>query len=201
VKEKIVTNLKKMANLITDMANLAYQGFMENDAHFLDRALNKERIMDSLEKDVTTSVIQASKTLNDRERKEFILLAQTAQNIERMGDELRSLMERIEIKIAENLFFSDTGVEQYRDVFEKMKKSVNLTTQFLNENKNELLETILKNGDDIKEAVEKYRIEHLERLAKGICKPRAANMYFDMLDFTGNIARHCTNIARTYKAK
>ena len=188
-----------MANIISDMANLAYQGFMENDAHFLDRALNKERIMDNLEREITASVVQVSKTLDEKGCGEIILLAQTAQNIERMGDELRSLMERIEIKIAENLFFSDRGVEQYRDVFEKMKKSVNLTTQFLNENKNELLEMILKNGDDIKKTIERYRTEHLERLSKGICKPRAANMYFDMLDFTGNIARHCTNIARTHR--
>ena len=201
MKEKIIINLKKMASILSEMIGLVYQGFMENDAHYLNRALNKERIMDDLEKEITTSIVQVYKTLDKKKQKEFVLLEQTAQNIERMGDELRSLMERIEIKIAENLFFSEMGVEQYKETFEKMRKSVNLTIKFLNEGKRSLLKMILKNGDEIKKTVEKYRTEHLERLAKGICEPRAANMYFDMLDFTGNIARHCTNIAKIYKEK
>ncbi len=201
MKEKIIANLKKMTDVLSEMVGLVYQGFIENDAHYLNRALNKERIMDDFEKEITASIVQVFKTLDKKKQKEFVLLEQTAQNIERMGDELRSLMERIEIKIAENLFFSEMGVEQYKETFEKMRKSVNLTIEFLNEDKHELLKMILKNGDEIKETVEKYRTEHLERLAKGICEPRAANMYFDMLDFTGNIARHCTNIARIYKEK
>jgi len=197
VKEKIGAKLKKMADLIMEMVNLVYKGLMENDAHYLDRALNKERIMDALERDITSIVVGSSKTLECEAGKELILLEQTAQNIERMGDELRGLMERIEIKIAENLFFSNLGVEQYKQVFEKMKKSVELTVEFLHNEKSEILTGIIQNGDEIKLLVERYRQEHLRRLADGACEARAANMYFDMLDFTGNIARHCTNIART----
>lgn len=199
MKEEISANLKKMANIIPEMIDLVHKGFMENDAHYLNRALNKERIMDDLEREITASVVGIAKKLDKKAQKEIILLEQTAQNIERMGDELRYLMERMEIKIAENLFFSDIGVEQYREVFETMRKSVNLTAEFLNTNKDELLDGILSNGEKIKELVEKYRKEHLTRLAEGICEPHAANMYFDMLDFTGNVARHCTNIARVYK--
>ncbi len=201
MKEKIVVDLKKMTNTLSEMIDLVYQGFMENDTHYLNRALNKENIMNDLEKEITDSVVQLSKTLDEKGQKEFVLFVQVAQNLERMGDELRYLMERLEIKIVEDLLFSDIGVEQYKDTFEKMRKSVNLTIEFLDKNKNELLETILKNGDDVKETVGKYRKEHLVRLTKGLCKPRAANMYFDMLDYMGNIARHCTAIARIYKEK
>lgn len=201
MKEKIVVDLKKMTNTLSEMIDLVYQGFMENDTQYLNRALNKENIMNDLEKEITDSVVQLSGTLDEKGQKEFVLLVQVAQNLERMGDELRYLMERLEIKIVEDLLFSDIGVEQYKDTFEKMRKSVNLTIEFLDKNKNELLETILKNGDDVKETVGKYRKEHLVRLTKGLCKPRAANMYFDMLDYMGNIARHCTAIARIYKEK
>jgi phosphate:Na+ symporter len=201
MKEKIKGNLKKMARIIYEMVGLVYQGFMENDPHYLDRALNKERIMDDLEREITDMVIASSNGLDEKGRKEFVFLEETAQNIERMGDELRNLMERIEIKIAEKLYFSDLGVEQYKEVFDRMKKSVDLTVEYLTSGKNELVDEILKNGEGIKKLVEKYRTEHLDRLTKGICEARAANMYFDMLDFTGNIARHCTNIAKLYKEK
>ena len=201
MKDLPKTPLTQMCKAIADMAGLVYQGLMANDAHYLDRALNKEQIVDDLEREITSNVIQVSKRLAKKDQKEFILQAQVAQNIERMGDEFRSLIERIEIKIAEKLFFSDEGIEHYKQVFEKMHKSLNLTMQFLTEGKTELLDAILKNGDEIKALIEKYRVEHMKRLANGICKVRASNMFFDMLDFTGNIARHCTNIARAYKGQ
>ena len=201
MKDKLTDSLKQMSSIVVEMIHLIYQGLMENDAHYLNSALNKERIIDDLEEKVTVTIVGIAKTLDEKERKALVLMEQTAQNIERMGDEMRYLIERIEIKIAEKLLFSDIGVEQYKEVFNKMRESVNLITKFVAEGNNELLDVVLENGDQIKALIERYRLEHLERLTKGLCDPRAANMYFDMLDFTGNIARHCTNIARNYKGQ
>ena len=201
MKEKIVSDLNKMSAIISEMVDLVYKGFIENDAHFLNMALNKERVMDDLEREITSFVIKESKTLNEKEKAEYILLGMTAQNIERMGDELRSLMERIEIKIAENLYFSDIGVKQYQEIFHAMRESLVMVSTFFKEKDAAILDKITGNGEKIKMLIEGYRREHMKRLAEGLCEPRASNMYFDMLDFTGNVARHCTNIARTHKGK
>lgn len=199
MREKIKKSIQQMFGMVVEMIDLVNRGLMENDVHYLNSALNKEHIIDDLEKDITANIVGISKDLNKRAHREFILLGEIAENTERMGDELRCLIERIEIKIAEKLFFSDIGIQQYKEVFEKMQESVRLVGEFLNEDNVKALDAVLKNGEDIKKLIERYRIEHLERLTKGICEVRAANMYFDMLDFTGNIARHCTNIARGYK--
>jgi len=200
-KENFKKLLEQMSASVIEMVELTYKGLMENDAHYLNRALNKEHIIDDLEKEITAGIIQIAKDLSSAERKELMLFEQIAENIERMGDELRSLIERIELKIAEKLYFSDIGIDQYIEVFSKMQGSVKLVEKFLSERKSEILDAILKNGEDNKKLIEEYRALHLERLTKGICDPRASNMYFDMLDFTGNIARHCTNIARIHKEK
>lgn len=196
---KISGDVNKMAETVEVMVSLVYQGLIENEAHYLDSALNKERILDDFEKEVTGAMVNLSQELDKEEYSRALFLGQAAQNLERMGDELRNLIERIEIKIAEKLLFSQIGVEQYQDVFKRMQESVNLARNFLKDNPAEILEKILQNGEQIKKLVEQYRKQHLERLAEGICQPRAANLFFDMLDFTGNIARHCTNIARIYK--
>jgi phosphate:Na+ symporter len=195
----IESSLKQMAKSALEMADAIYQGLMENEINYLNSALTKERIIDNLEREITARVFAAAKDLDEATRRKNVLFAQMAENLERMGDEMRSLTERVEIKIAEGLLFSEIGIEQYKEVFATMYKSLELINEFLNENKLEVLDTILKNGEQIKQLIEKYRKEHLERLAKGICEPMAANMYFDMLDFSGNVARHCTNIARILK--
>jgi len=201
MEERLKESIQKMAKVLKTMVDLVYQGFMENDESYLNSALNKERIVDDLERGVTSSIIELSKKSDGKTKKEFILLGQAAENMERMGDELRYLMERIEIKIIEKLLFSEKGVEQYKEIFSKMHRSVSLLADFFENDKDEDLKEILDNGLTLKDTIEKYRAEHMDRLINGVCQPRAANIFFDMLDFTGNIARHCTNIARIYKGK
>jgi Na+/phosphate symporter len=203
MNQDIREDLRQMSRLISEMVELVYQGFMENDTHYLTSALNKERIIDDLEKEVIKKVVEISRSAQPKEQKGLITLGQVAQNIERMGDELRSLMERMEIKIEEKLFFSELDLKQYQEVFDRMRNSVDWTRDFF-EAKNiniKILDKVLKNGLEMKKLVEQYRRDYMGRVAKGSCPPRAVNMYFDMLDFTGNIARHCTNIARGYKEK
>jgi Na+/phosphate symporter len=108
------------------------------------------------------------------------------------------LVERIEIKNAEHLLFSDIGVAQFNETFGAMRKSVEMMREFLNTKAGILKDKIIDNGFHVKALVERYRAEHADRLVKGICTPMAANMFFDMLDFTGNLARHSSNIAKLF---
>ena len=68
--------------------------------------------------------------------------------------------------------------------------------EYLRSQNEALKESTIKNGFHVKDLVERYRKEHADRLVQGDCTPMAANMYFDMLDFTGNIARHASNIVK-----
>jgi len=188
-----------MAAIVKEMVDITYSGLDKNDIHILDGVLGKERELDAIEEEIIADIVALSKKLDEAAKKKLVVWGQIAQNLERMGDEFRSLVERIEIKISDRLQFSEEGSSQYKEVFNTMKKSVDLLVKFLNTGNPGLLDEILANGDVIKKLVEKARSAHLERLTKGICQARASNMYFDMLDFTGNIARHCTNIARVSK--
>jgi phosphate:Na+ symporter len=191
--------LKKMSKIIVEMVDIIEKGLMENDIHILDGILERERAIDASEKDIAANIAKLAKDFKEKGKQKLVILGQIAESLERMGDELSYLVERIELKISEKLRFSEAGITQYKEVFEKMRTSVNLIVEFLDKDNTGVLDEVIKNGDEMKELVEKYRAEHIERLAKGICDPRASNMYSDMLDFTGNVARHCTNIAKISK--
>lgn len=193
IREKTVT----MADRVCEMVSLVEKGFMEHREEFLEGAMKKEAEINELEKSVTRRVLELSKALKDEnERRELIMLEQVVETLERMGDEAASLVERIEIKNAEHLLFSDLGVAQFNETYAAMKSSVEMMRQFLSGKDGVLKDKIIDNGFRVKALVERYRAEHTERLLKGICTPMAANMFFDMLDFTGNLARHSSNIAK-----
>ncbi len=195
IKIKIID----MADRIWQMLNLIEKGFMENKLEPLSSAIKEENLINEAEKILTKNIIELSKIMKSAEDKqELIIMEQMVETLERMGDEAANIIERIEIKVIENLLFSDLGVRQFNETFSAMKKSVEMTREFLNKKNSELKERIIDNGFYVKGLVERYRKEHFERLIQGLCTPMAANMYFDMLDFTGNLARHSSSIVKLF---
>ena len=195
IKERVIV----MADRTFEMLGLIEKGFIEHKAEFLNGAMTQERELNEMEKSITLRVLELSKAAKtDKVRKGLIAWEQAVETLERMGDEAANLIERIEIKNAEHLLFSDMGVAQFNEVYGIMKKSVDMMRTFLKGKSEELKERVIDNGFSVKALVERYRQEHTERLVKGICTPIAANMYFDMLDFTGNLARHASTIVKLF---
>ncbi len=195
IKIKIID----MANRIWQILNLIEKGFMENKLEPLSSAIKEENLINEAEKILTKNIIELSKIMKSAEDKqELMIMEQMVETLERMGDEAANIIERIEIKVIENLLFSDLGVRQFNETFSAMKKSVEMMREFLNKKNPELKERVIDNGFHVKGLVERYRKEHSERLIQGLCTPMAANMYFDMLDFTGNLARHSSSIVKLF---
>jgi len=189
-----------MAGKVCDMLGLIEKGFMENRVELLSDAMQKEGALNEMEKTLTIEILALSKSSKTEGGiKELSAWQQAVEMLERMGDEAANLTERIEIKIAESLLFSESGVEQFNETYNAMKKSVDMMHRVLKDMDLSLKGPIIENGFRVKELVERYRKEHTDRLIKGLCSPIAANMYFDMLDFTGNLARHSSNIVKLFE--
>ena len=188
-----------MAQKVCDNLLLIEKGFMDNNLEPLALAIKEEHLINEMEKVFSKSIIEISKQATGAdERKRLAVMSQIVETLERMGDEEANLVERIEIKVVEKLLFSDLGVSEFNETFGAMKKSVEMMIEFLKKKDPALKDRIIDNGFHVKELVERYRKEHFERLVQGICTPMAANMYFDMLDFAGNLARHSSSIVKLF---
>jgi phosphate:Na+ symporter len=194
---EIKNNIIKIADMVSEILDFIEKGFMEHRMEFLNAALKKEHNLNSEEKALTQEILELFKQSKSN-LEELSALAQMVETLERMGDEAASLIERIEIKITEKLLFSEEGVEQFNETYAAMQQSIGMMRQFLVSKQPELKKKILDNGFHVKFLVERYRKEHADRLVKGLCTPMGANMYFDMLDFTGNLARHVSNIVKLF---
>jgi phosphate:Na+ symporter len=196
---QIKTKALSMADKVHEMIVLTEKGFMKNSAEPLLGAMKSESDINDMEKELIGNILELSMlSKSEKGKKELSVFSQVVETLERMGDEAASIIERIEIKVQENLLFSETGVAQFNETYSAMKKSVEMMIEFLKSQDSKLKEMVVHNGFHVKELVERYRKEHAERLVKGICTPIAANMFFDMLDFTGNLARHSSNIVKLF---
>ncbi len=197
--DEIRAQALSMTDKICDMLDLIEIGFMEHETEALSLAMKKEHELNEAEKALTMGIWELSKKKRPAKDQEgLVTLEQMVGTFERMGDEASNLVERIEIKIAEKLLFSDIGVEQFNETYNAMKSSVHMMRDFLKVKGPALRDRVINNGFHVKELVERYRKEHAGRLVKGECTPMGANMYFDMLDFTGNLARHASNVVKLF---
>jgi len=198
--DRIREDVISMADKVREMVALITEAFMENTLEKLAAAMKIEEKLNEAEKSLTTAILDSAKApeADARAKKTLVALEEAVETLERMGDEIASLAERIEIKVSERLLFSDTGVEQFNETYGAMKNSVEMMCQFLRSPNPALRERVVDNGFHVKAFVERYRKEHADRLMRGLCTPMAANMYFDMLDFTGNLARHSSNIVKLF---
>jgi phosphate:Na+ symporter len=186
-----------MADSVCEMLQLIEKGFMANKIEPLTAALEKEDGINELEKTITGEILEMSRAARGDDEKDSLSVSeQLVGAFERMGDEAANLVERIEIKVHENLLFSETGVAQFNETYGAMKRSAEMMRDYLKSHDTAVKERVIDNGFHVKELVERYRKEHSDRLVRGICTPMAANMYFDMLDFTGNLARHASNVVK-----
>jgi len=195
--DEIKSKTLSMAGKVCMMIDLIQKGFMENKLEPLAVAMKEESDINQMEKSITCDILgMAGASKDEKEKKNLIIYEQIVEMLERMGDEAVNIVERIEIKVHEKLLFSDMGVEQFNETYDTMRKSVEMAKEFLNKQDPSLKEKVINNGFHVRDLVERYRKEHTDRVIQGLCTPIAANMYFDMLDFTGNLARHSSSIVK-----
>ena len=198
-REAIQLKILEMANNVSAMSDLIERGFIEHNLDALTEAMKREGAINDAEKALTTEILALAKDASaETERKKLVIFEQAVETLERMGDEAANLVERIEIKVHERLMFNDTAVMQYNETYAAMKKSVRLMVEYLDKHDPGLKRRVVDSGFNVKGLVERYRKEHAQRLIKGLCTPMGANLYFDMLDFTGNLARHASNVIKLF---
>lgn len=194
VRDKV----NEMSELAYNMLTRTYEGFMKHDSDLLDEALKYENRLNKLEKAVNIAAAEVSKTkkLGPKDKNKLVVLIDITAGFEAIGDYCKDMIERIEIKILENLLFSDKAVAEYTHLYEVVRGDFNSIVNALKMNDFKIVNGLLCAGDHAGELVEKYRKNHNDRLLQGICSPLACNMYLNLLDLTAQIHERIKKIAQ-----
>ena len=194
IKEKV----NQMASAVLSMWKLTYDAFIEQDGDLITKALEEEKILNSLEDEINSGIPSLAKvTLSDVEKSKIMVYADIAADFELIGDYSKDILERIQIKIEEKLLFSEDAVSEYKELYSKTKNALEEVVFVLEKDNPALIKEILRNEEHIDSLVDKYRQNHNQRLVVGKCSPLGCNMFLNMLDFTAAVYYHIKKIARS----
>lgn len=192
IREKI----NQMAELALSMLKDTFDGFIKHDSDILAGVLKDEERLNDMERSLTSSLVVISKG-KDTDKKNIMLLSNIVEDLEEIGDYIKDMIERIEIKIEEKLLFSDDAVDEYRHLYNVVETELADIQKALRMNDKNFARRVLSGAEShVDNLVQKYREAHTQRLVAGICLPRACNMFLNLLDFTAQISHHTKAIAK-----
>ncbi len=199
---EVKKEITKITRLLEQMFETTQEGFMKNELEPLKEVLRKEESVNELERQIVASCVQLSESgLLASDQKRLTSLMEVIGDLERIGDLCEDIVERVEIKIWEKLYFSDEAVKEYGELYSKVRLVLGQVLEGLAEANERLAQKGIESAKQIPRLVERFKRSHTERLIKGICTPRAANFFVDMLEFMGQISDHAVGIAKRTRRK
>lgn len=181
--------LIEMLKITKEMLQKTHQGLLGENKDLLNNVLKLENNVNDYERRITGILIE-----NKADNTPF----QITRDIERIGDHCEDLVQRIEIKIAEGLTFSQPAQDELNQLFSAVLEVITNTIELCEKNDKSLLKKISTDKTEIDSNVKLYQTHHFERLKKGICDPRSGMIFSDLVGILGGIAKHSLLVSENW---
>jgi phosphate:Na+ symporter len=118
-------------------------------------------------------------------------------DIERIGDHANNLSEFACQLNHKKVSISKAGQKELQILFKKVLQNYKITLKALTSRDEKMVEKITSIEEEIDELEKSYKLNHIERLKKSICRPEADTIFVESLRNLERISDHAYNIALT----
>jgi phosphate:Na+ symporter len=187
----------RMGEIAREMLNDAADYFFTRDEKIGNLALQKEELINDLDKKINEYLIKLQQSsLNAQESNRASLLAQTINDIERIGDHSENLVELAEYSITHKVHFSEQAVSEMKEMISTADTTIDQALRALAADDKQLAEQVLENESTLDRMERKFRKNHIARLNKNECDGSAGAVFLDMLSNLERMGDHSKNIAQ-----
>ncbi len=187
-----------LGNLALEEFETAIRAFFTNDEETALKVFEIELSVNELNKKTIEYLVKLDKvSLTNYEKDKLVVLLNSINDIERIGDHADNIGELVLDKIENKVIFSDQANEDLREMFEETKKMYKETLTVISTMDCDECNKIIANDDIIDEMYKNLRKNHIERLNNFVCEPSAGIVFLDIISNLERIGDHSTNIAES----
>ena len=186
----------RMATLSKKMVDLSMEAFFEGRLDRLEEVTKLEGIVDMLQREITTFLVDISHhPLTPETSKEINSIIHMVNNLERIGDHGENLSKLVERKYRLRLAFTSQAEAEIREIYGVTSEFLDLVIDGIRERRQDIKPLADALEARINEMEDSMREAHIQRLNAGVCAVDAGLVFIDMLTSFEKIGDHCFNIA------
>ncbi len=177
-------------------------GFFNNDSKSLDKALKNEDRIDEYQEHITTYLVKLSqRQLSDIVSSELPVLLHTVNDLERVGDHAKNIVELALRKIENKMQFGESAIADIEQMLVQTESMFEHLIKGLGEEDTEKAKNIVKpaleNEANLNRMQLEFRRNHVDRMGAGACTAQAGILFIDVIDNIEKIGDHLTNITQS----
>lgn len=189
--------LLRMATLAREMVVEATQVFANEDTRLIQQVMQKEDLVDSLEKEITLYLAElAQHSLTKEQSNEVSALMHAVNDLERIGDHAENITRLAEDKVENRLPLSEQAVTQLQEMQAKVDQMLALAIEAFEESDFLLAGQVVDHDDEVDNMERSLRKSHISRISEQICFPPSGIIFLDVISNLERIADHTTNFAQ-----
>ncbi len=181
-----------MLNHTKEMLEMIYDGFRKHD---LSSIGNVEEVEENLHKDSECLLKSIHGESSNEGVKHFIPVPEHFDNI---GKGLNTLFNATKRKIKEDILFSDKSVKETYKLFDETLVLLDSVSNCISTSDGDLAKIMDGNGKRLCELADEYGIFHEERLIAGVCSPKSAPVYLDILESFSSVIWHIRKVLQEF---
>jgi phosphate:Na+ symporter len=187
----------RMATLAREMVGEALKVFIRDDRKLMQYVLQKEELVDSLEKEITIYLAElAQHSLTFEQSQSVSALMHTVNDLERIGDHAQNIVHLAETKMEEGLPFSQQAVDELQEMFVKVDDMMAKAIEAFDKEDEALAREVVEQDDEVDYMERTLRKSHIARINEKVCFPPSGVIFLDVISNFERIADHATNFAQ-----
>lgn len=197
--------LVQAAKEVLHLGNLAYEqfdtavtAFFNNDEDLVYKVFDLEKKVNQVSKEALEYLVKLDKeSMTDTEKDKLVVLMNSINDIERVGDHADNVGEFVLYKIENKVNFSEQAVGEIKAMFEDTMAVFKAALLALKTINCDDCDKVSEIDSRIDKAYKILRKNHIERLNNYICEPSAGIIFLDIIGNLERIGDHSSNIAES----
>jgi phosphate:Na+ symporter len=170
--------------------------FLDDDPRKIAQVNETEKVVNELNREITAYAADLGQASLPVDLSRVLsLYVNGIGDIERVGDHAQNLIEMYEMKKDQNLPFSEAGVQEFTEMFDKARQAFVLAMESVRTEQLPDLNRVDELEDEIDQGEKDLRLRHVARLSAGVCAPAASVIFIDILSNLERIGDHAHNIS------
>jgi len=161
-----------------------------------EKLRQREEAVNRLEREISIFLIKVDQQpLTEEQAETTAAYLHLMHDIERVGDISENIMDLVVLKEDEGVRFSEMARAEIKELSKQVEEAFNLTLSAFEKWDKGIAEQALEMEGKIDITEQTFRSNHIKRLGRGECDPRAGVIFLDVLSNLERAGDHANNIA------